>query len=281
MANKIEPVGKVVEDYVYYPVLIGTSVTFAKGDLLWWDQANSTIKNAAAFTWDTDEPTTRRKFAAMFAGIAGEAHFADSKAGVKKVIRACEAIATLTSCTPTPGALVGPEKQSGNLLENKKLQLVVDPVEAIGEFSKLQAGSSTEGLVRLGSRLGCRNPIGARESRVICLGDVSCAGTVDVITAMAAHSLFGGGAELLELISITRATHAAADAIMNFEKGTTDLADHTVATSGSAVGTVTATSLAADANRFFEPNDTISLEVSQASTAGVETVLLRYRPMNV
>ena len=86
MADRIEPVGKQIEDAVFLPVLAGSSITFEKGDMLWWDQANSTVNKASSFTWDTDEPTTRRKFAAMFAGIADAAHL-DLQPGEYEILK--------------------------------------------------------------------------------------------------------------------------------------------------------------------------------------------------
>lgn len=122
---------------------VDSAVVVSRGDMCWLNTDD--VRDADAFAWDTDEPTTRRKFCALFAGIARES----SPSGKTDPIHILGEGAIVedypcTSSTFEIGDMVGPEKDAGgNYLDNDLVQKVTDPREAIGLVVKREASAVT------------------------------------------------------------------------------------------------------------------------------------------
>jgi hypothetical protein len=118
------------------------------------------------------------------------------------------------------------------------------------------------------------------KTEVVRIGGLDVAPAADVITDMTAQELFGGAAEVLALGFLETTAVTVADVALNLEKAAVDLAALTVPVVGAAIGRYTEVSLAADASRFFDPSDTISLESDGGCTAGVGVAFIRYRRLS-
>lgn len=111
-----------------YPIDSGT--VCSKGDAMFLDTDD--VKPAGSFTWDTDLATTRGNFAAVFVGIAMEAHASGGPAYIS-IDEGTESVWEMDQASDTvvKGAPVALAKQSGNLLEPQKLQEVSNVTHAI------------------------------------------------------------------------------------------------------------------------------------------------------
>lgn len=280
----IELLGKDVQSYGVFPALAGSSVNWSPGDLLWWDEANSTLRKASDFTWDTSEAVTRQQFARRFAGIALDGQFAESQARDVLIARAGMCLADVTSFTGIPGRLAGPEKKSAsNLLEDQKFEVgFTDPSEAIALVERKYGAATTKMQLSFLSRIqGVLAALKTMQklSKVINVGTITSA--ADRLTNMDAMQFFGGPAEVLALGFHETTAITTKPLKVNLEKDTTDLATLTVPVTGAAIGRYTEASMAADANRIFQANDTISIEIAAtAPSAGAGNVIVVYRPLN-
>lgn len=270
--------------YRMFPCGAGSTAAnlFEKGDMLYWDVTNNIVKAAGQFTWTTSEVVTRSNFKQYYIGIAGEANKSDRPARLVKVCTDVILDMLMTSSTAAISAdaatsLVGPEKASGNTLEPQKLQIVQDPAEAIGAVVRRYTSATTQPTVRL-TAVHIAGNIPIAQNRVAQIW-VAAVTSGDKLTNMTAKEFFGGAAEVLKVMFHETTAIASAAAIMNLEKGTTDLTALTVPVTGAAIGRVTGATMAADANRIFGPNDTISLESSQGTT-GAGNLYVLYRPLS-
>lgn len=119
-----------------YAVLSATVIS--KGDLVFYD--SGTVKPASSFTWDTDLATTQGAFAAAFVGVALEGSASGETTPISVdtgSISVWEMDCASTSFAA--GASVGPAKQSGNALENKKLASAV----AAASIGRVHLGTSS------------------------------------------------------------------------------------------------------------------------------------------
>jgi hypothetical protein len=135
------------------PVLSAATLTgdlITRGDFLWIDSGNANApRPASAYTWDTNLLTTQTSFKLVFAGIA----LSDKPVGSVVPIRigtAGEYDFDQASGTGALGDLMGPAKQSGNLLENQKVAVAV-VAGAIGRRTKVSTANVTKTRVRVRS----------------------------------------------------------------------------------------------------------------------------------
>lgn len=107
---------------------------------------------ASAQAWDTDLATTQTAFILLFLGIATE----NSRAGDTAPIKVNTAGVHEFECAAAQfklGALVGPAKQSGNALEDRKVVAVATEALAIGRVAKDYAANTTKVLVEVFSKI--------------------------------------------------------------------------------------------------------------------------------
>lgn len=107
---------------------------------------------ASAQAWDTDLATTQTAFALLFLGVATEF----SRNGDTAPIKVNTAGVHEFECaagTWELGALVGPAKQSGNALEDRKVASVASEALAIGRVAKRYGANTTKVLVEVFSRI--------------------------------------------------------------------------------------------------------------------------------
>lgn len=133
---------------------VPTATVIERGDLIATKAASDPGDpySAADQAWDTDLATTQTAFALRFLGVALDR----SRSGDVDPIRANTSGVHKFSCASAAwelGALVGPAKQSGNLLENQKVASVATEALAIGRIAKRYGSAVTEVEVEVFSRL--------------------------------------------------------------------------------------------------------------------------------
>jgi hypothetical protein len=110
------------------------------GDLVWLDTDD--VKPASATAWNTNLATTQRDFIAKFIGMSNDR----SRAGDTEMVGVHKSGVKEFECAAATfeiGDLVGPAKQSGNLLENQKVAAVATADLAIGKVAKRYASNTT------------------------------------------------------------------------------------------------------------------------------------------
>lgn len=120
---------------VIAPVLTAQAVEV--GDIVGLSSGN--VVRAEDTAWNTDLNTTQSDFAALFLGISGQRKVATvarvDANGQDNAIRVDTGGIYETDCasaTFAVGDLVGPAKQTGNLLESQKVVAVATEARAIG-----------------------------------------------------------------------------------------------------------------------------------------------------
>lgn len=112
------------------------------GDLIFRDVADLYDKPAGSYTWDTDLATTQGTFKDVFRGVSMARRLTTqltdggiSDGGILESGEFVYPCAALGSAAVV-GALVGPAKQSGNLLESQKVAIASAVAGAIGVLSR-------------------------------------------------------------------------------------------------------------------------------------------------
>lgn len=130
-------------------------VAVSIGDLSFIDTAdNYYIKPAGSFTWDTDLATTQANFHPLFVGVAAQAYDGTNASayGIKDGKLRIDTDGVFEFATASAsykvGDLVGPAKQTGNLLEPQKVAAVANEGRAIGRVTE-ETSSSTRVKVRI------------------------------------------------------------------------------------------------------------------------------------
>ena len=138
---------------VAVPLDVGTA--FNIGDMMFTDSADSyKAKPAGSYVWDTDLATTQTSFALVFLGVSSQYYDGTTLAiGIKdSLVRVnTEGVYDFdcASSTFVAGELVGPAKQSGDLLEPQKVVSVATEALAIGRVVKAETSAVTTVRVRV------------------------------------------------------------------------------------------------------------------------------------
>lgn len=132
------------------PFAVDASTVIEAGDMVFLDTDD--VKPASSFTWDTNLATTQGNFAAVFAGIAAEPH-PDGVAGSILVDVSPNAIYEfeVASASFQVGALLGPDKASGNAILSQVLETAAAGA-SIAKAAEAKA-SATSLLVTFASAL--------------------------------------------------------------------------------------------------------------------------------
>ncbi len=112
---------------------IASAAVIEVGDLV--EQVAGAVTSADDHVWNTDLATTQGEFHDTFLGVAQER----SRSGDTASIRVDTAGVHEFDCasgTFEVGDLVGPAKQTGNLLENQKVAAVANATLAIGRVAR-------------------------------------------------------------------------------------------------------------------------------------------------
>jgi len=259
---------------------VDSAVVVTRGDMCWLNTDD--IRDADAFTWDTDEPTTRRKFCALFAGIATESSPSGKTDDI--LVMGPGAIVEDYPCTSSTfeiGDMVGPEKDAaGNTLDNDLVQAVTDPREAIGLVVKAESSAVTAVTFQLLPAVMLQS-LGSLKVR-----DFFFPVPTDLTNDNAAcvtDWLFPNRCKLLELIGIT-GTVVAADTTapkVAYKNGDNEGDDTLEIADGSAVGAVTSQAIA-DANGYdiFDVDDKLDIytetpAADSSSAAGAAYIVAR------
>lgn len=119
-------------------VPVPTASAIAEGDLIALDSSGN-ARLASGQTWNTDKATTRVAFCAIFAGVSAQAKTANLPVlwnagfpGQIKINAGGVVSRTAAAGTYLAGDMVGPAKQSGNLLDDQIVEVVTSEAEAIG-----------------------------------------------------------------------------------------------------------------------------------------------------
>lgn len=135
------------------------AIAVAPGDLVYRDVADGYDKPAGSFTWDTNLATTQPEFKAVFRGVSMARRFASQTTDggrtdgniltTGEFRYPCAALGG----AQVVGALVGPAKQSGNLLEPQKVAIVATAALAIGVLTEDAATGATFLTFKISSAL--------------------------------------------------------------------------------------------------------------------------------
>lgn len=131
---------------------VPTATVIEQQDMIGQIAADGLPFPAASQAWDTDLATTQAAFILLFLGISTEF----SRAGDVAPIKVNTAGVHEFECAAAQfknGALVGPAKQSGNLLENRKVAAVATENLAIGRVARDYAANTTTVLVEVFSSI--------------------------------------------------------------------------------------------------------------------------------
>lgn len=128
------------------PVPIATAQAVALGDLV--ALTSGTLTRASDETWNTNLATTQAAFVTKFIGVshqlkrANDVRVYGNSQDNRVVVGPGAAVYEFDcdSATFTVGQLVGPAKQTGNALEDRKVVAVSNATEAIGRVA--EAGTS-------------------------------------------------------------------------------------------------------------------------------------------
>lgn len=125
------------------------------GDLCWIDSADSyKVKPAGSFTWNTSLAQTQTDFHPTFAGVAAQGYDGTNanaygiKDGQLRIDTDGVFEFDTASASYNVGDLVGPAKQTGNLLEPQKVAAVASEALAVGRVVEATS-SSTKVKVRI------------------------------------------------------------------------------------------------------------------------------------
>ena len=269
--------GASIEYAVPMPVQVDEAID--RGDMVWWDNANTTIKRASNFTWDTSGPITRRQFKRKFVGISMEYHRSgDAKGTMMVAVLATIEVKTISRAFVF-GETLGPDDASSKLLD-QTLERQQDPSECIADaiMDHTTAVTTTKVIIR-GNLVGIAARATNEKRTIIIPVESPAMGTSgDLMTALTAEQFFGGPVEVLAQHFVKTIAVTDGSAILNLENGTTNLGTVTVTVAGS-IGGVFTDDLSADAARFFDADDTISLETDGGSTLGGGFLIIEYRPL--
>lgn len=137
------------------PVQVATAQAVAVFDPLALGSGNNHVRPEDV-AWDTNEATTRTAFVAAFVGVSNQTKVAGT-ATVYGSSRANALVCNAGGCyeydavsdTYVVGDLMGPAKQTGNLLETRKLKKVSAVTEAIARVVKDSGANATRVQVEL------------------------------------------------------------------------------------------------------------------------------------
>lgn len=106
----------------YLAMAVDAATVIEAGDMLYL--STDDVHAAADFTWDTNLATTQASFKDLFVGIATQSH----PAGVAgQILVMTEGVFEMEAPSTAwhPGALVGPDKASGNALLSQTVETAV------------------------------------------------------------------------------------------------------------------------------------------------------------
>jgi hypothetical protein len=106
----------------FISMAVDASTVIEPGDMLFLDTDD--VKPASSFTWNTDLATTQAAFKDQFVGIAMEAHPSGVAGNILVMTKGVFEM-ECPSTTWQPGALVGPDKASGNALLSQTVETAV------------------------------------------------------------------------------------------------------------------------------------------------------------
>lgn len=273
-------------EQVMQPVASATAV--ADGDLC--AVVADLLVPAGSFTWDTDETTTRRAFAAAFLGRSAQDKDADENVfghGSAFALKVRVDTAGVYRYAVAAGTyklydLVGPKKQSGDLLESQTLQVVTDPSQAIGQVVGGEGVNPGYCDVKLLSRK-MQSSVSVEAPVQVLSFPVSLADVADGDVVTGYTPGFAGEILSVSFVVTDPVTTGSKAADLNLEINTTNVTGGVVAiTSATAtpLGKVIAGTAVTAAN-VFDDNDTISVEAANVTAfsegAGVLQIQVRNR----
>jgi hypothetical protein len=264
-----------------FPVASATVIVI--GDLLYYDGVD--VHDADGYTWDTDEATTRKKFCGAFAGVALES--SPSGKSDEILVSGPGAIVEMT-CTSTTyeiGDRFGPEKDSGNTLDNDKLQKVTDEQEACAVAVEDDGGAAKTTvkamLLPSAAAYGTPSPAAGR------LYELTVPNYVDLGTAndpAITNHLCKCRSKLVQIEAVVKETVAADTTapVISYLNGSNEGDDTLTIPDTTARGAIV-TQAVSDANGYdyFDVDDQLDVKVKTAgvdssSEAGEAYVILRF-----
>jgi hypothetical protein len=131
---------------------VPTATVIEVNDMIAQVAADGLPYPASAHVWNADLATTQAEFIVLFLGVSTEF----SRSGDIAPIKVNTAGVHEFECAAAQfkiGALVGPAKQSGNLLEDRKVASVATENLAIGRVAKDYPANTTKVLVEIFSSI--------------------------------------------------------------------------------------------------------------------------------
>lgn len=106
---------------------VASATVIERGDLVYFDTSTHQVKNAAAFTWDTNLATTQAAFAEVFLGIAEEASASGETDPISiNVSRDAVYEIDCVSGTYHLDDAFGPDEDSGSVMFDQKLETATE-----------------------------------------------------------------------------------------------------------------------------------------------------------
>lgn len=133
---------------------VASATVIEKGDLVYLNTSDDTVKSAASFTWDTNLATTQAGFAAVFVGVAEESSAAGDTASISVDTSPFSVYEfDAASATYVAGDSLGPDKASGDALLSRQLEAAV-AASSVARVYEGTAGAATKVLVTFASAYG-------------------------------------------------------------------------------------------------------------------------------
>jgi hypothetical protein len=143
---------KTVNDHVCLYADIKSAIAVAKGDFLWYNGGTGAVEPASTFAWAGSLAATQAAFQPLFVGVAEVDHLAGSgDAQIQvQIAPTCVYEYACPSAVHQMGDYLAPAKQTGNFLENQKLDAAL-AADATARVLRRDAAATTTALVNLQS----------------------------------------------------------------------------------------------------------------------------------
>ncbi len=265
-------------------VVAGSTLTMKADALLWMDKANNVVKPASAFTWDTSEAITARKFASRFCGISAGAQIATDPARSVPVLNAGEFEFPCASGAYKANSLLRAKKDaSANLLDDFYVAATTGWNDAIAMVSRDHPAGSTSVRAFILNRFVMGqfgfNPQAQIHELSIYIRDTNTAGYVVGENSASAGYQFGRRIALVSASFFTATAIGTTNEILTINKNNVANAQtFTLPTATlTALGkTVSQTFDPSAADCQYEADDYLGIQNDGGSSAGAGTLVLRF-----
>lgn len=248
---------------------VDSAVVIEIGDLLWLNTDD--VRNAAAYTWDTNYGKTQNQIKTRFFGVAEQA----SPSGTTGEIRCGTAGVfefTCVSNTFNVGDLVAVNDDNdcagaGTVLVDQEVIKTTDPRRAIGRVAKQITTAATTVLVEIMPQAAGNGGGLPKIESLVLTGDGVVSGAADIVTAF----IFGRRIKIIRAWAVTTVAVTTASATLTLTTTGGAIDDTLVITTG-AMGEFHAAEISdAAGDDFMEEDDVLGVASDGGSDAGAVT----------